>query len=236
MTALRASAFLRAQLVDSSAVLAEMNSTKLPDGATVFDNETDVLWRLDKSAGTTFDAALINSGVMIKPNDGTDARWFAEVSSGGSPYYSASYAVSANAVVMTAGQWNYLGSTPGTFARSIGDGHAFTVNTTTGEVTYHGPPRLVLVSAQCSVLNGAAANSISIHACISRNNDVVAGAGGDYSALGEQAMVTADVTDQLSTQRLMLLNPGTTLRLAFRNATNSDDLSVSFYQLCVTPI
>lgn len=234
MNSLRSSVALRTLLCDTLAELSSINSTTLPDGATAFESQSDTLWRLDKSAGTVFDA-LLGSGLLLKPDDGTAARWFAQTTQGSSPYSNSTYLVSAAAVVMTAGQWNYLGSTAATFALSTGDTSAFSLNLTTGEVTYHGPTRQVLVSAKASVLNGAAANSISIHACISRNNDVVAGAGGDYSAKGEQAMVTADVTEQISTERIMQIGPGVTLRLAFRNATNSDDLSVSFYQLCIVP-
>jgi len=235
MNSLRSSVALRIRLVDSLAELATMNSTTLPDGATVFDNESDTLWRLDKTAGTIFDS-LLGSVLLLRPDDGTDARWFAQEISGSSPYYSSTYLVATATVVMTASQWAYLGSTPSTFAVNAGDVAAFVLDTATGLVTYHGPPRVALVGVKTSLLNAIGATSVAVHACISRSDDVVAGTTTDYSSKGEMVIVTANVTEEISVERVMLLNPGTTLRLALRNATNDDDLTVSYYQLSVTPL
>jgi hypothetical protein len=235
MNSLRSSPSLRNLLVDLTADLTSMNSTILPDGATVFDNQSHTLWRLNKLAGTTLDS-LLGSGLLLKPDDQSDARWFAEAISDGSPYYSASHLSGAVGVVMTSNQWAYLGSTAGTFAASLGNASLFTVNTTTGEVTYNGPPRIVKVGAKASLLNAIGATPITIYAAISRSNDVIAGGTTDYSAFGQQAIVTANVVEEISVDRLTLLNPGTTLRLAFRNATNGDDLTVQFYQMTVSPL
>jgi len=235
MTASLSSVALRTILFDLSAELAAYNSSELPDGATAFDSQTDTLYRLDKSAGTTYDS-LIGSGLYIKPNDQTPARWFAESTSGSSPYYSGSYAVATPTVVMTANGWAYLGSTPSTFGINAGNASAFNVNLTTGLVTYHGPPRLALVTATATVLNAIGGTDIEIHACISRNDDVVVGSTTDYSVAGEQQINTANVKQEILVQRILLLNPGTTLRLAFRNSTNGDDLTVTFYQMLITPL
>src|ERR1700681_1405263 len=98
MNSLRSSVFLRTILCDTLSALLGINSTILPDGATVYDNQDQTLWRLDKTAGTVFDA-LLNSGVLLKPDDQTDARWFAESVSGWSPYYHSSYLAAAVAVI-----------------------------------------------------------------------------------------------------------------------------------------
>ncbi len=235
MAARLSSPALRTLLFDLSSELASYNSAELPDGATAYDNQTDTLFRLDKNAGATSDA-LIGSGLFVKPDDQTPARWFADAVSGSSPYYSGTYAISAPTIAMTGNQWAYLGSTASSFGVNAGNPSAFTLNETTGEVTYHGPARLALVTAQATVRNGAAANTIEIHACLSRSDDVVAGSTTDYSAKGEQEIFTANVNQEITTQRILLLNPGTTLRLAFRNVTNEDDLTVTFYQLTVVPI
>jgi hypothetical protein len=232
--ALRSSVFFRTILCDKSAELANLNTVEFPDGATAFDSESDTLFRLDKSAGTVFDS-LLGSGLLIKPPDQSTGRWFADSISGSSAYYSSSYLVATDAVVMTANQWNYLGSTPSTFGVNAGNASAFVVDLTTGLVTYHGPPRLARVGVTASLLNASSATPIAVHAAISRSDDVVAGTTNDYSSLGEQVIVTANVTEEISVERIMLLNPSTTLRLALRNATNGDDITVSYYQLTVTP-
>src|SRR5438309_942731 len=104
MNSLRSGVLLRHQLVDLSTELASMNSTTLPDGATVFDNESDTLWRLDKNAGTVFDS-LLGSGLLLKPDDQSNGRWFAQETSGSSPYYFSAYLAAAVGVVMTSNQW-----------------------------------------------------------------------------------------------------------------------------------
>jgi len=234
MNSLRSAVALRTLLCDTASELAAINSTILPDGATAFDSQSDTLWRLDKTAGVVFDS-LLGSGLVLKPDDSTAARWFVQQISGSSPYYSGTYGVAASTVTIAIlNQWAYLGNVPSTFAVNAG-GSAFVLDTASGLVTYHGPPRIVKVSVKASVLNASGATPISIHACISRSDDVVVGTTTDYSSKGEQAIVTANVTEEIAVERIMLLNPGTTLRLAFRNATNADDLTVTFYQMTVSP-
>lgn len=235
MVARLSSPALRTLVFDLSSEMATYNSSELPDGATAYDNQIDALFRLDKSASDTFDD-LIGSGLVVKPNDQTDARWFADAVSGSSPYYHSSYLASTATVTMTASQWGYLGNVAATFATSMGNGSVWSINNTTGEVTYNGPPRLALVNVTVSVLNGIGATPVIVQACISRSNDVVAGTTTDYSIKGEQESDMVNLPVQMTLQRIMILNPGTTLRLAFRNVTNGDDLQVVFYQLAVVPI
>ncbi len=74
-TSLQSAAALRALICDFSTEMRAINSTKLPNGATAFDAQTQTLWRLNKNVGTVFDA-LIDSGLVLKPNDNTPGRWF----------------------------------------------------------------------------------------------------------------------------------------------------------------
>ncbi len=215
--------------------MRSINSNILPDGATVFDNQSDTLWQLDKSAGTTYDV-LLGSGLVLQPDDQTSARWLALTISGSSPFYNTSYLVAPVVLITASSQWVYLGNNAASFALSTGVAAAFTVNPTTGEVTYNGPPRLALVSAEISVANASAAILANIRACISRNGDVVAGTTTDYRIKGEQSTTAEVPLVQRSTQRVMLLNPNTSLRLALRNATNGDDLQIDSYQLSVIPL
>ncbi len=93
-----------------------------------------------------------------------------------------------------------------------------------------------MVSVTISLANADSATPISVAACISRNNDVVAGSTTAYAVKGQQE---ADIGDgavtEMTVQRVMTLNPGTTLRLALRNLVNGDDLQATFYQLTITP-
>jgi hypothetical protein len=139
MNSLRSSVWLRTLLCDTTAEFQALNSTELPDGATVFNRQDETLWRLDKTAGTTFDS--LGSNVLQKPNDGTPARWFAVEVDGGSPVQFSGYAEASVAVTMTGSQWNALGTTAGTFTPTSGAGSdLFTLNPTTSEITYNGPP------------------------------------------------------------------------------------------------
>jgi hypothetical protein len=235
MAARLSSPALRTLILDQSSELATYNSAELPDGATAFDNQSDTLFRLDKAAGTVYDA-LLGSGLLVKPDDQSDARWFAVAVSDSSPYYNSSYLNSPVLVTMTGQQWAYLGNIAGSFLLSTGSSATFAVNSTTGEVTYHGPPRLALVSVTVSLLNGVTSDDIIVQACISRSNDVVAGSTTSYPENGEQEAEFADVVTQMKVERIMLLNPGTTLRLALRNTVNADDLQVVFYQMSVVPL
>jgi len=234
MSALNSSPALRARLVDSSAELASMNSTTLPDGATVYDNETDTLYRLDKTAGVEFDS-LLASGIVVKPDDGTAARWIADTVSGSSPYVHSSVINAAVAVTMTSNQWNELGSTSGSFSETGGSSAIFSISATTGLITYHGPTREVLVTMQASINNGIGATPITMHVAVSLNGDVVDGSTTAYREKGEVIEVIINTESLVTAQRLLQLSDGDTLQMMFRNETNGDDIAVNYYQCTVAP-
>ena len=235
MTSRLSAVALRTLLVDTSAELASINSTQLPDGATVFDNQSDTLWRLDKTAGTVFDP-LLGTGLVLKPDDQTAARWFADAIGGSSPYYHSSYLAAPVAVIMTSNQWNALGSTSGTFAESSGSDAAFILSATSGIVHYAGPPRTFLVTMQASVNNGSSSTPIDVHAVIGRNGDVVAGGTTDYSSKGEQQQEVINTVSLITVQRVMQLSDGIDIQMFFRNSTNGDDLVANNYQCTIAPL
>lgn len=236
MNSLRSSVFLRTLLSDSHAAFLALNSTTLPDGSTVFERENETLWRLDKNAGDDFDATLQNN-VLQRPNDLTDARWFAESVNGGSPYQFSGYLAAPVAVTMTSNQWNKLGSTTGTFVGNSGTGSGlFTQSATTGEITYNGPPRTMLASVRASINNGIGATSIAMHAAIALDGDVVDGGTGNYPEKGEQGTNIIDELHQVVVERVVQLTPGAKLQLLFRNATNADDIVVTYYQINLSPL
>ncbi len=92
------------------------------------------------------------------------------------------------------------------------------------------------MSVQATFNDGSSAGPVAVHAAISRSGDVVSGGAASYPSKGEVFVSTPATATFISTQRVMLLNPSTTLQLMLRNATNGDDLVVSSYQITVAPL
>jgi len=235
MNSSRAAALLRNIQFDTSAELTQYNTQQLPDGATAFVNETNALYRLDKTLGTTLDG-LLGSGDLVVPADQSAARWLAETVSGSSPYYHSSYLTTAVIVPMTSNQWNALGATAGSFGISQGSSLLYTLSAANSQITYNGPPRVAMVTMQASFINGIGATPIQVHAAISRDGDVVDGGTGDFDELGEQAISVINVLGQITVKRIASLVSGTTLRMMFRNSTNQDDITLSYYQATIEPM
>lgn len=237
MNSLRSPAVFRTILCDTSEELEAMNSTVLPNGATLYDNETSILYRLFKNLGATFDD-LIPGRAIIKPNDDTSARWVAQTISGATPFYYESYlASSATVTIAGSNTWALLGNVASSFARANGSALAYDLSATTGQVTYSGPPILAAVRARASLGNASGGTPIIVSAAISHNNDIASGATGPKESAGMQQGEIADGGQTcIPTERILLLAPGSTLRLAFRNTINGDDLSVAAYQLIVNPL
>jgi hypothetical protein len=235
MNSLRSPAIFRTILCDTSAEMRAINSTTLPDGATLFNNENKSLYRLDKDAGTTFDS-LIPTLAVIKPDDGTAARWLADTVAGATPYYYEAY-LSGGATVTIAGSntWALLGNQVATFLKANGT-IAYTLNATTGLLTYNGPPVLALVRAAVSLSNASGATSINASVVISHNNDVPSGDTGAKQSRGMQQGDVSSDQASLTTQRIVLLSPGSTLQLALRNGVNGDDFLIADYQIVILPL
>lgn len=237
MNSLRSPAAFRFILCDTSEELESMNSTELPDGAELYNNETSILYRLKKNVGDTFDD-LIPGLAIVKPNDQTSARWIAQTISGATPFYYESYlAAAATVTIAGSNTWALLGNVASTFARANGSALAYDLSLTTGQVTYNGPPILASVRARASIGNASGATPIIVSAAISHNSDIASGATGSKDSFGQQQAEIADGGQTcIPTERILLLAPGSTLRLAFRNTVNGDDLSVANYQLIVNPL
>ncbi len=235
MNSLRSSVFFRTLLCDTTAEFQALNSTELPDGATAFNRQDETLWRLDKNAGDDFDD--LETNVLQKPNDQTNGRWFAELVNGGSPYQFSGYLAAPVAVTMTGNQWNKLGSTTGIFEGTSGTGSGlFTQDPDTGEITYNGPPRSMLASVRACINNGIGSTSIAMHAAIALDGDVADGGTTNYPELGEQAENIINTLSQIVVERVVQLTPGAKLQLLFRNATNADDIVVTYYQINHSPL
>ncbi len=235
MSALRSSPALRSIICDFTSEFLAYNSAELPDGATLFDNESHTLWRLNKFVGDGFDT--LSASVLVKPNDQTEARWIAESINDSSPFNFEGYAAAAVAVTMTSNQWNPLGSTAGTFAVATGGASGlFTQSATTGEITYNGPQRPAVITMTASINNGIGATPVAIHAAVSENDDVQAGTTTAYPEKGEMAQTITDTFQLITVRRSVLLLSGAKFRMTFRNATNGDDIVANFYQVNIEPV
>ncbi len=231
MNSSRAAVALRNIQFDIAGELVQYNTQQLPNGATAFVNSNETEYRLDKDAGDTFDD--LPSAYVLKPEDQSSARWIAQSASGSNLWFHSSYLTTPVAVTMTSSQWGAVGSVAGSFGISQGSAAVFTLSATSSQITYNGPARTVMVTMQASLANGIGATPIEVHACVSRNGDVVDGGTGDFDELGEQAASFTNVLGVITVRRIMLLAPGTTLRMMLRNATNGDDLTLSYYQATV---
>lgn len=235
MNSLLSAVAFRTLLCDTTDEFQALNSAKLPDGATVFNREENTLWRLNKFIGDDFDA--LSAAVIQRPDDLTDARWFAEVSSFGNLYEFSGYVAAAVAVTMTSNQWNPLGSTAGTFAAATGSSTGlFTQSPTTGVITYNGPARLAVITMTAAINNGIGATPIAMHAAVSVDGDVVTGTTTLYPEKGEMGQSVINTLQMITVRRTVLLSAGSTYRMTFRNATNGDDIVVNFYQVEIEPL
>lgn len=235
MNSLRSPAVFRVILCDTTAELRQLNSTELPDGAMLYNNENNSLYRLDKDAGTTFDS-LIPTLAVVKPNDNTTARWLADEVSGATPYYYEAYLNGVATVTIAASNtWALLGNQSASFLKANGS-IAYTLDPDTGMLTYNGPPILAVVRAAASLTNASGATQVTVSLAISHSNDIPSGATGSKQQYGQQQADVSDAQASIVTERIVLLTPGSTLRLALRNAVNGDDLLIGAYQMVIAPL
>src|SRR5882672_4702576 len=232
--AFRSAVAFRNDICDTVSQLQQRFTRPLPNGATVFVTGTEAVYRLAKSLGDGFDD-LATADLVVIPSDGTDARWVMEDISGGSPWYAVITAAAvANVTPGGVSTWRALGSTPATFTLDAGPASAFSLDPTTSLLTYDGVPRLYMARAIVSVETAAGADDF-VNAALSYNNDIPAGSTAAHRAAGEQSVGVPDGgTSLIVTQRRVLLNPTSTLRLMLRD-TSSAVISALFFSLSLEP-
>lgn len=233
--AFRSAVEFRHDLCATVAQLQQRFTRPLPDGATVFVTGTSGLYRLFKGLGDAFD---LLTTVIVIPGDQSDNRWVLEEVDGSSPWAGVEVLTSTATVsVEGSDTWAILGSTAATFELASGITAMFSVNPTSGLLTYHGPDRDMLVTATVSARTPAADN---IHAVISRDGDVADGSSANEYVKGEQAGNTAGETEEVdllanvTVQRMLTLTEGDTLRLMLRN-DRGQPMTVEFFTLSVQP-
>jgi len=226
----RSAVELRHDFCNTTADLQQRYTAPLPDGATVFIPATGALYRLFKGLGTTFDT--ITGLVVIPANDSSD-RWVLQEVEGTSPWAGQEASQSINNIPAPGSDvWAALGTLSGSFALAAGNANVFQVNATSSLLTYHGVPRSMKLLAIASML-GAAADIFSI--VISKNDDVPAGSSSPQYLKGEQSASNAATSRvNITTQRIVTLEPGDTLRLMARSFAG--DQVIQFHQATLSVV
>lgn len=230
---LQSSPALRLTLCETTDQLIQQPTSILPFGAKAYVHGTDSSYTLYKGVGTIYDTL---GAAVVTPADQTNNRWIQEEANGASPWQ-AIMILNAGINVTPGGQfqWARLGSTPGSFALSAGDDAMFTVDPTSGILSYHGPTRVMNVSFNVSVLAASAA-TFDCHAAISFDNDIAAGSTSEHRDAGEvSSTVSNSIMQCLSGVRQVVMGNNDTLRLMLRNMSSGSPIEVDYFQMFIRP-
>lgn len=200
---------------DASDSLAGLNTSELPDGAQAYVISTAATYRLHK---TSTQAGLGNAAFIPSSND--VGVWFFE-SGAGSPFVfqDTGTASLTGAQVMTVNVWAQLPSGSGFYTTGFG-GSVFTLNTTTGVVTYNGPNQRVRASAVATLLCATAAQAMEL--AITQNDFLIGATTFDATAGAASAdPTTANLGVTLATSKVVTLANNDTLRAVMRNTTGT---------------
>lgn len=235
MSTQRSAVALRTILCDSQAQISAINTSILPEGATAYEAASGKSWRLFKSLGDTYDDLI--STYILRGSNQSSARWVLEGAQGINPYYAQTYLGTQTTVTIADNTWVLLGTTTGNynFADFYADGSAFQL-TDNNVLTYLGPTRTVQVMVNLTMLSETTTPS-TIYGVIRRNTDVVVGSTTSYAIRGQGAVgVSSADAGQLRLDRIVSLTRGTTLTVALRNITSTEDLTVPFYSMILSPL
>ena len=212
--------------------LKQRTTDPLPDGAVVFVTGTDSSYRLFKGLSDAFDAL---TQLIVVPADSTNNRWIKEETYGTNAWQANMISnPGVNVASAGAGQWNGLGSTPGTFLLTDGDPEAFDLDPASSIITYRGPTRRFTATFYLTVLGTSAA--VNVEAAISFGNDIPIGnTDAQYGKGVAGAYIDGTQRQSISGQRSMLLANGNTLRVMLRNLTGSQTTAVVYSNLLIQP-
>lgn len=229
----RSAVHLRHNLCVTTAELQRYGTAILPDGATVYVSGSDRVYRLWKNLGSGYDIA---HDLVIVPADQTSNRWVLETINGAPAWQATMVLNTPNTVTPPAQtQWQALGSTPGSFILSDGDPDAFSLNPTSGLITYKGITRKVTLAYQLSI-SGSAGSNVIPYAAISVSNDIAVGSTGSNNEKGAQTASFSNGTNCcIAGQRTVTLSLNDTIRLMLRNLSGTEALPVVNAMLSIKP-
>lgn len=195
--------------------LAGINTAELPDGAQAYVIASNATYRLHK----TSTQPGLGNGAFIPSANGVGV-WFFE-SGAGNPFVfqETGTASLTGSTAMTVNQWAALPSGSGFYVTGFGGG-VFTLNTTTGVVTYNGPNQRVRISAVATL--SCATVSQAMEFALTQNAFLVGTTGFDGTAGAASAdPTTANLGVTLATSKFLTLANNDTFQAVMRNTTGT---------------
>jgi hypothetical protein len=220
---------------DPGEALENINTTNMPDGAMCYCTDNRALYILDK---TSTDAAVLDAIVVPIAGPG---RWFVALinSSGGVDLFNANaYLDNPPDTVVIADNtsiWTALAANQfvrqGTFISGL-----FTLNGTTGVITYNGPNQNFLCVATFSIGSSTTDATIDVAVdCAGTSQTALLGTTSSpnwsQNAFYDQASLTRI---SISAPRVVALRAGNTIQGVVRNIGDGDDLIVYKYSLTIS--
>lgn len=212
--------------------LDQLNTSELPDGALVSVIAGGGLYRLNKtSVATTLSPGVIAAGsgpgayVYVS---GADTNPFA-VSANGTAALAA-----AAAFAEVGSTWIACPSGAGFYASGVASS-LFTLNTTSGILTYAGPPKEFAVNVSATVAASVAGQSVELHPSVNGaliGTTTFAGAAG----VANVPPTTANLGTQLSSRLNVQIPTGATIQAIVRDTSASNNIAVSHLSLHITAL
>lgn len=229
----RASAALRFTIVGavSSPIedsLEGLGTAELPQGALAFVTVTRASYHLDKPSTVTptSDGAIVaakNGGNWVLFDGPLDPRVTQAVGTA-SLAGSAAFAVVQNT-------WTALPSGSGFYAPEPAASGVFSLNATTGVITYLGAAGRYRVSITVTVASANAADNVEL--AVSPSPTIIGTT--TFQDTAGSIFVAATTGEQITTSRVLTLANGDTLQAAVRNLTGAHNLTVSHLNITFQP-
>lgn len=209
--------------------LDQVNTSKLPNGATVYVNATKKLYRLAKSSELTIPSG---SSSIVQPDGGPGQFILANGAQ------AAGQAIQTAALTgATAGTDDTWAATPAgaNFYAQVGDG-LFTVAPDTGVFIYRGPDgSRVLAEVLLSVASAVASQSFEV--CFTINGFLIGTTTAQpFAGVANVSPTTAGLVSQISCKQTLSLNEGDTFQPVIRDTSASNNFTVSRVNVTAIPL
>lgn len=208
--------------------LDQLSSYELPDGMLVSVIATASIYRLDKLS-----AQAATAGIVV-PGAGPGRFVFVN-GLGASPFATqVTGTVSlSGATAETDDTWIALPSGSGFYSAT---GGGWSVNTTTGVATYHGPPGLQFrVSVGATIASAVAAQSVEI---ASDRNGIFVGTTTflGYAGVANVSPTTVGLGSYVHSELLITPAVGDTVNPIMRDTSASNNITVSHVNMVIAPV
>lgn len=215
---------------DPSDSLLTLGTAELPDGAEVYVKSLKAVYRLNKSSTGPFE----DGGTIIAAVNGG----FWEYVSSPSGFLSAAFGGTAflgGPQVVTQLEWVALPSGDGFYDGASANNSALRLNTTTGVVTYLGPPGGTFLVQAIASLNCANADEL-MWLTITKNGALIGQTTFDISAGVSASPATPLAALSISTGKILTFATGDTFQVVMRNTHDTPgNLDCTHLNLIVTP-